>query len=444
MLKTNRPSYRAPLAASLENTPLLISEAGLSQLFATIEQLPDTITDPETEAGPPAAELAAGWQWFETAGGYFRLSAEGVAVLSIIGPTVHRGPWYYKLLGWPTYQDLRAQFIAALDSPSVAAIVLEIDSPGGQAAGMLDLARFMLSVRGEKPVTALVNECACSAAYGLACVADQVVAIKGAVAGSIGVLAKHVDRSKALGDAGFTVTTLKAGEHKDDGNPDKPLDDGARGRMLQHINSIYADFCQLVADARGLTVEQVKATEAEVLTAEAAQAAGLIDGITTYNDFFTQLADEAADQEDGMFRRKPKAQTGAAAAVAGSETQTPETQSAPPAGAEQQLDPGTEGGAEAITMTAEELEAHTGQAIADHMQAHTQHLQEIARMAGESGRPDLAAELMIEGASLEDARARLFNRQAAESQDLDSTLGAESSENPLLADAKARGARAAR
>ncbi|WP_444885984.1 S49 family peptidase [Microbulbifer sp. PSTR4-B] len=403
------------LPHSVANLPLMISEAGWPQMAAALEQPPPQAMSAE-DLAPNDAELASGWAWVDSAGGYYRLSDEGVAIISVIGPSFHRGYPYYKYIGIPTYLDLRAQLIHALDSPRVSRIVLEIDSPGGMAAGLFDLARFMLQQRGEKPITAFVNENACSAAYGFACAADHIVATESATVGSIGVIAKHLDRTKALEGAGFLISTLKAGEYKDDGSPDKSLDDETRGRLMAHINELYSDFCQLVADARGLDVEAVRNTEAGVFSARQALEIGLIDEITTYNDFYNAMAGQAANnEENGMFGRKK------------AETTTPDTAAA--------------GEAQPITMTAEELEAHKSQAISEHMQAHQSHMQDILQMAEEAGCPELAAKVMAEGStSLEDARAKLFAQQSEEEEELDSSLASENSENPLLASAKARAA----
>src|SRR5260363_15750 len=127
------------------------------------------------------------------------------------------------VLGMAGYDGLRQNIWRALADPEVHALALDIDSPGGMVAGCFDLADAIFEARGEKPIWAMVNEQACSAAYALASSADVVTVPRTGTTGSIGILYLHVDVSRAQRDAGLNVTLLNYGARKADGHPARPL-----------------------------------------------------------------------------------------------------------------------------------------------------------------------------------------------------------------------------
>lgn len=122
--------------------------------------------------------------------------------------------------GITSYATIAAGFREATEDSKSTPIMLHLDSPGGEVAGLLGLADQFRAERGGKPIVALMDELAASAAYLLATAADRIVlASPLATIGSIGVIAQHVDSSKANKVAGVTYTSLFVGARKDDGNP---------------------------------------------------------------------------------------------------------------------------------------------------------------------------------------------------------------------------------
>ena len=150
-------------------------------------------------------------------------TADGVAIIPVLDTLVNRGAWLDSRSGLTSYEGIAAQLRAAGSDPEVRSVLLDISSPGGEAAGMAGLADLIRSVRQTKPVTAFVNDMAASAAYGIASAANEIVISPTSILGSIGVVMLHADRSGELAAQGVKPTLIFAGSHKVDGNPFEPL-----------------------------------------------------------------------------------------------------------------------------------------------------------------------------------------------------------------------------
>ncbi len=218
---------------------------------------------------------------------------DGVAVIEVSGVLVHRGAWIGQSSGQTSYEGIAAQLAAAASDPAVRGIALEIDSFGGEVAGVFDLADAIRSARAAKPVWAFVAEHAFSAGYALASQADRIILPRTGAVGSIGVVVMHADLSGQLSDAGVTVTLIHSGAHKVDGNPYAPLPDPVRARIQSEIDSIRSLFAETVAAGRGrrMTAEAALATEAECYRGAEAVAVGLADEVSDPASVFAVFAD---------------------------------------------------------------------------------------------------------------------------------------------------------
>ena len=216
----------------------------------------------------------------------------GIAVIEISGVLIHRGGWIGQSSGQTSYEGIAAQIEAAAGDPAVRGLALEIDSFGGEVAGVFDLADRIRAVRATKPVWAFVAEHAFSAGYALASQADRILLPRTGALGSIGVVVMHADLSGQLSDAGVTVTLIHSGAHKVDGNPYAPLPDPVRARIQGEIDSIRTLFAQTVAAGRGhrLTAEAALATEAECYRGAEAVVAGLADDVSDPASAFAAFA----------------------------------------------------------------------------------------------------------------------------------------------------------
>jgi len=229
----------------------------------------------------------------------------GVATITIDGSLVNRGAWLDANSGLVSYEGIAAQLADAVDDPEINAIVLDINSPGGEATGMFGLARQIAAAGQKKRVVAVVNDVAASAAYGLASQANEIVVSESSVVGSIGVVLMHVDRSAQLEAAGVKPTLIHAGAHKVDGNSFEPLPKSVRADMQAEVDKIYSMFTSLVGDGRGkkLTSEGARSTEARVFLGEEAVARGLADRVGSFEAVVASLS-------RSKIASKPKRNTG--------------------------------------------------------------------------------------------------------------------------------------
>ena len=204
---------------------------------------------------------------------------DGVAVIPIHGSLINRfGQCYGYVTG---YNFIRRQRDAAMADPDVTAIVYDVNSGGGEAAGCFELADESFALRGTKPTISVVDSACYSAAYALASTSDQVVVTPTGGAGSVGVYTMHVNMSKMLENWGLEITLIHAGEHKVDGHPYAELPDDVRADMQKSVDATYNKFVESVARNRNLSVEAVKDTQARCYSADDALALGLIDSVAS-------------------------------------------------------------------------------------------------------------------------------------------------------------------
>lgn len=231
----------------------------------------------------------------------------GVAIIEVTGTLVHRSAWAGEAWGLTSYQGIAAQLRAAAEDPEVRGIALEIDSAGGEVAGLFDLADQLRAVAARKPVRAFVAESALSAAYALASQAGRVVMARTGEAGSIGVIWIHADYSGALAGEGVEVTLVQAGAHKADGNPFEPLPAEVRERVRSELEQVRSLFARTVGAGRGgrLSEAAALATEAQVFRGSAAVTAGLVDEVRELRAAFADFVAEVG--------RRPRAAAAGAA-----------------------------------------------------------------------------------------------------------------------------------
>ena len=212
-----------------------------------------------------------------------------VAVIPIHGTLVRRSSGLEAVSGLASYTGIAAQLDAALASPDVAAILLDVDSPGGESGGVFDLADRIRAASQIKPIWAVANDMAFSAAYALASAASRVFVARTGGVGSIGVIAMHIDQSVKDARDGVRYTAVFAGERKNDLNPHEPISDEAHAVLKAEVDRVYDLFVETVARHRGLDADAVRATEAGLFFGPDAVGAGLADAVGGFDDALSQL-----------------------------------------------------------------------------------------------------------------------------------------------------------
>lgn len=214
---------------------------------------------------------------------------DGTAVVPIYGIIAKRMNMVNRISspqGTAT-EAIKADIRAALDDPQVNRILLDIDSPGGSIGGVDELSDFIFMARKQKPVIAFANGQMDSAAYWIGSAAEKIYAEKTAEVGSIGVYSVVEDWSVADHQMGVKTEIIKAGKHKADGHPSKPLTEEGRANIQNEINTYYDLFVAAVSRNRNISLEEtLKLADGRVWIGQKAVDAGLIDGIKSFEEFF--------------------------------------------------------------------------------------------------------------------------------------------------------------
>lgn len=270
------------IASHLFNTPLMLHPAkldaiihGLGPRFGIETAAPEAYLVPTSKREP---------------GGYRIMN--GVAVIDVFGVLAHRTRMEGDSSWVQGYDGLARQFDQALADPLAQAILLHIDSPGGEVAGAFQLADQIRAARGTKPIHAIAGDLAASAAYLIASAADTIAVTRTGEVGSIGVVLRHVDISAALAQEGVRVTSIAAGAHKIDGNPYQQLPPDVHTDLQAQVNHYYGLFVDAVAVGRGMTPDAIRATEARVFTADQAVQMALADMIATPDQRIAQISQQ--------------------------------------------------------------------------------------------------------------------------------------------------------
>jgi len=221
-----------------------------------------------------------------------RKSVGAVAVIPLSGFLTQKPSLFSMLFGGTSVQAFAQEVVAALGDPSVGAVIMVIDSPGGEVFGVTEAATAIRNARGSKPLVAVADPIAASAAYWLAAQADEVVVTPSGIVGSVGVFTVHVDQSKALEREGLAVTFISYGERKTEGNPAEPLSEAALSAVQARVDEAGQQFEADVAKGRKISAAKVHADYGRggILTASQALAAGVVDRIGTLDEVVAKAA----------------------------------------------------------------------------------------------------------------------------------------------------------
>jgi signal peptide peptidase SppA len=242
---------------------------------------------------PSAAEVEAARQ---LAAGKLRKVSGNVAVMPVQGPIENRMSFLGYIMGWFNCESGRQALSALVADRDVSAIVLDVDSPGGTSEGVEEFADQIAAARETKPVYAIADAMACSAAFWIASAATALYCVPSGCVGSVGVYATHVDYSAAMAEDGINVTVLKAGKYKAEWLPYSPLTDDAKEYAQEQVDTLYTRFVAAVAKYRGTDAADVKKNygQGRVVDARPAAAAGMIDGVMTMDALLGKLTGSAA------------------------------------------------------------------------------------------------------------------------------------------------------
>ncbi len=381
------------IAARVFGAPLMIARAKLDVILSVlVPRLDGESLQPKSSA--------------ETRD--YDVTPEGIAVIPVFGTLVRRTVGLEAQSGLVSYTTIGQQFDMALSDSSVKAILLDVDSPGGEAGGVFDLADKIYAARKVKPIWASVDEDAFSAAYAIAASASKLYVPRTGGVGSIGVIAVHLDQSQAEADVGLKYTAIYAGARKNDMSPHEPLSDPARAALQTEVDRVYDLFAQTISRGRRMPVEAVKATEAGLFFGEDGVAAGLADKIGTFTDALADLTASIAPkplrfslsttantQRKDMSMKDPNLNAATEAQVA--EVTAQEAPATPMAAQEPAVD----------------IAALTAQAKAEARAEALAYVAEVNELCQLAGMPDKAAGFVAKAVPVAEIRKTLLTAKAA-------------------------------
>ena len=380
------------IAARVFGAPLMIARAKLDVILSVlVPRLDSESLQPKSSA--------------ETRD--YDVTPEGIAVIPAFGTLVRRTVGLEAQSGLVSYTTIGQQLDMALSDPSVKAILLDVDSPGGEAGGVFDLADKIYAARKIKPIWASVDEDAFSAAYAIAASASKLYVPRTGGVGSIGVISVHLDQSQAEADVGLKYTAIYAGARKNDMSPHEPLSDPARAALQTEVDRVYDLFAQTVSRGRRMPVEAVKATEAGLFFGEDGVAAGLADRIGTFTDALADLTASLAPkplrfslsptttQRKDMSMKDPN--LNAATEAQAAEVTAQEAPATPMAAQEPAVD----------------IAALTAQAKAEARAEALAYVAEVNELCQLAGMPDKAAGFVAKAVPVAEIRKTLLTAKAA-------------------------------
>ncbi|WP_207640976.1 signal peptide peptidase SppA [Desulfofalx alkaliphila] len=234
---------------------------------------------------------------------------EAVGVIDITGTIVSGGS------GGSGFGQLQSgsqtiinQLQEAADDPSIKAVVLRVNSPGGTAVGSMEIGNQIKRLRQTgKPVVAYMAEVAASGGYWICCEADHIVANPSTMTGSIGVIMETVDLQGLYEKLGIDRNTFKSGPHKDMGSDARHLTDKEREIFQSMVDDIYQQFLDVVVEGRKMEAEQVQElADGRLFTGRQAAELGLVDQLGDMQDAIDAAAQMAGIEQPDVVNLTPR------------------------------------------------------------------------------------------------------------------------------------------
>lgn len=222
-------------------------------------------------------------------GRLFYTAKKGVAVVPVYGVLAKNLSAFEESCGGGTdVAPIGRALAQAMAEKSIRAVILDIDSPGGQVAGTPELAAEVAEAGKKKPVYAFSDAGVFSAAYWIASQATEVYGTPSSRWGSIGVRAAWLDETVALQLKGLKLHTFASGKHKAMGAPGRGMTEAEMTMLQEMVDTMGAEFRATVKAARPKAV--AAAMEGQTHSIRQAMAAGLVDGVVANWDAMVALA----------------------------------------------------------------------------------------------------------------------------------------------------------
>lgn len=235
---------------------------------------------------------------------YNATERDGVAIIPVTGPLFRYANIFTSISGASSYELIAKDFVASLENPQIKAIILDIDSPGGEVNGVAELASMIFDARGTKPIIAYASGDAASGAYWVASAADEIVVSETSALGSIGVVGIYRGKSDKESAASVEIVSSQSPHKRLD-----PLSNEGKAKLQHRIDSMADVFINSVARNRNITAEDVQVNfgGGDVMIGGLAVNAGLADRIGSLERLITEFSqnDETSPRHEGFLVSEP-------------------------------------------------------------------------------------------------------------------------------------------
>lgn len=215
---------------------------------------------------------------------------DGVAIVPIVGPLCRYASWIQEICGMTSYQLAAMDLQTVLDDPAIRAVMVHLDTPGGEVNGCAELAELLYAARGRKRLVAMVSDGAASAGYWIAAACDEIVVSPAAYVGSIGVWFEIMDYGEMEREAGIKRFRIVSSQ-----SPNKvpdPADERGRSVLQREADQFADAFLEAVARYRSCSVDEViaRGDAGAVFIGRHAVAQRLADRVSTSEALLAELA----------------------------------------------------------------------------------------------------------------------------------------------------------
>jgi protease IV len=235
---------------------------------------------------------------------FWRLAAVGVCVFFLITliernakmPTVVKSDYIARLtIADMVLEDQRLYDLLdeVRDDDNVKALILKLNTPGGEAVAGEAIYQKIKEISAKKPVVASMRSLCASAGYMIAVAADHVLAMRGTITGSIGVIFQSAEFSELAAKVGVKPIIVKSGAFKGSPSMTDPITPDERAVVQSMIDEFHAVFVQMVAENRDMPEEKVREiADGRIYSAMRAKELGLIDGLGGEAEALTWLKEK--------------------------------------------------------------------------------------------------------------------------------------------------------
>jgi len=222
---------------------------------------------------------------------HMRSAGDAVAIVEVKG-TIMSGeaPGGFGETGIAYSGKVIADLKKAEDDPSVAAIVLDVDSPGGGVTASADIHRALTECY--KPIVTSMGDVAASGGYYIACGTGYVMARPSTITASISVISQYTNAQELLKKLGIEIQTIKTGKYKDQGSLARPLTEEEIAMQQEMLDEAYDEFVRVIVEGREMSEKEVRAVaDGRVVSGRQALELGLVDELGNLDDAIAVAAE---------------------------------------------------------------------------------------------------------------------------------------------------------